>query len=187
MERSLNLVDCYVITTYRAKCTCKHSLRNVYTSVREPPVGRMSFRPRGNVRRQRRVDSDGDDDDDVDEIAKRLNKAKVAPRPVAPSKPVVSKKLSLDDEDGEEIFKKKKKRPKARGVSTSALNDEQNGAGKRSASYSDAALYDLKSQTPKMPSGFAEKSKAATEGPCPQHRTPANLPEHNALAVLKML
>lgn len=91
------------------------------------------------MRRKQRTTVDSDDDD-VDEIAKRLTKAKTAPRTAKPpaAQPSVAK-LSLEDDEGEEIFKKKKKKPKARGVSTSALNDtaeERNGKG---ASYSEAA------------------------------------------------
>lgn len=130
----------------------------------------MSFRPRGgNARRKQRTTVDSDDDD-VDEITKKLSKAKTAPRPAAPAaKPVAAKKLSLEDDDGEEIFKKKKKRPKARGVSTAALDDTDGPNETGGASYSAAALSDLKSKTPKMPSGFAEKNKRTPkemEGSC---------------------
>jgi hypothetical protein len=127
----------------------------------------MAFRPRGgNVRRKQRSTVESDDDD-VDEIAKKLTKAKSAPRPASvAAKPAVAKKLSLDDEDGEEIFKKKKKKPKSRGVSTAALNEtaEQTGT-EGGASYSDAALSELKSQTPKMPSGM--KATKVSEGLLP--------------------
>lgn len=118
------------------------------------------------MRRKQRAAVDSDNDDDVDEIAKKLAKARSAPKPAAPStKPLV--KLSVEDDDGEEIFKKKKKRPKARGVSTSALDDTDNGQnGKEGGAYSAAALSDLKSQTPQMPSGFADKNRKAT-GSCP--------------------
>ena len=120
----------------------------------------MAFRPRGgNARRKQRTTVDSDDDD-ADEVAKKLTKAKSAPKPAVPPKSLA--KLSVEDDDGEEIFKKKKKRPKPRGVSFKAdvpLNDTdgQNGhAG--GSSYSAAALSDLKSQTPQMPSNFADKN-----------------------------
>jgi hypothetical protein len=71
----------------------------------------MAFRPRGgNARRKQRLAVENDDNA-VDEIVKKLTKAQSAPRPASvAAKPAVAKKLSLDDEDGEEIFKKKKKK-----------------------------------------------------------------------------
>lgn len=126
-----------------------------------PPV--MSFRPRGgNARRKQRTAVDSDDDD-ADEVAKKLTKAKSAPKPAVPAKSLA--KLSVDDEDGEEIFKKKKKGPRPRGASFKADvplsdTDGQNGQAGGS-SYSAAALSDLKSQTPQMPSNFAEKNRGA--------------------------
>jgi hypothetical protein len=118
------------------------------------------------------IDSDEEDDDD---ISKLLVKPSNARKQAQPAKPLA--KLSVgEEEEGDIVFKKKKKKPKARGVSTLDL-DQTNGPS-TSSTYSAQALADLKSKTPQMPTKFAEnrKSKEHSEGAglCVQDSVPGS-------------
>eukprot|EP00892_Ulva_mutabilis_P011212 jgi/Ulvmu1/8463/UM043_0043.1 len=123
----------------------------------------MGFRPRSNVRRKQRLAAESDEDDDID-ITKHIRKAKATPVQPPPSTRAPTKLSFGDDDDSEFVFrKKKKKKPKARGVSTIDLDGTDAAAA--GSSYSAATLADLKEQTPKMPTKFADAAPRAKDGP----------------------
>jgi hypothetical protein len=113
----------------------------------------MAFRARSKQRRKNRLAVDDEDvGADEDDIELPLRKAK--PPLSAKSDLRMPTKLSFGDDEGDAVvFKKKKKKSKARGMSLQTLESSTGGLTERE--YSKQALADLKLSTPQMPQSFA--------------------------------
>jgi hypothetical protein len=112
----------------------------------------MAFRQKIKNRKKVRFDADSADEDDDVDVASRIKAATAQPAAKAKSTAAASKLSIGDDVEEDVLFKKKKRRPKARGVSMQAL-DEVEAQGS-SAQYSAAAIADLQQATAQVPEHF---------------------------------